>query len=94
MSSGLASGKRPGDDDILRRAASEGRVLVTLDKDFGTLAVFRNLPHTGIVRIVDVPARRQARVCLDILTRYQAELAAGAIITVGRGRVRIRLERP
>ena len=29
----------PGDEEILRRADQERRVLVTLDKDFGALAV-------------------------------------------------------
>ena len=39
----------PGDDEALRRAHAEGRVLVTLDKDFGELAVFRGEPHSGII---------------------------------------------
>jgi predicted nuclease of predicted toxin-antitoxin system len=29
----------PGDESILDYAHSEGRVLITLDKDFGTLAI-------------------------------------------------------
>ena len=40
----------PGDDEILATAHREGRVLVTLDKDFGELAVVRKQPHSGIVR--------------------------------------------
>ena len=39
----------PGDEEILARALAEGRVLVTLDKDFRELAFVRELPHTGIV---------------------------------------------
>ena len=36
----------PGDEEILARAHAEGRVLVTLDKDFGELAVVRHRrPH-------------------------------------------------
>jgi predicted nuclease of predicted toxin-antitoxin system len=31
--------KDPGDEEILTQAHREGRVLVTLDKDFGELAV-------------------------------------------------------
>lgn len=42
--------KDPGDDEILERAHREGRILVTLDKDFGELAVFRGIPHSGIIR--------------------------------------------
>ncbi len=37
--------KDPGDDEILARAQAEERVLVTLDKDFGEMAVFRGVPH-------------------------------------------------
>jgi hypothetical protein len=35
----------PGDDEILARAHREGRVLVTLDKDFGELAVVHGQPR-------------------------------------------------
>ncbi len=33
----------PGDDEILERAYREDRILVTLDKDFGELAIFYGL---------------------------------------------------
>ena len=42
----------PGDDEILALAHRERRVLVTLDKDFGELAIVHEQPHGGIVRIV------------------------------------------
>ncbi len=35
----------PGDEEILRRALAEARVLVTLDKDFGHLAIALDRPH-------------------------------------------------
>ena len=35
----------PGDDEILERAHREERLLVTLDKDFGELAIVRGMPH-------------------------------------------------
>jgi len=37
----------PGDEEILAKAHDEGRVLVTLDKDFGELAVVKRVPHSG-----------------------------------------------
>src|SRR5437867_8782513 len=40
------------DEDIIARAAAEGRILVTLDKDFGELAVVQRVPHAGIIRLV------------------------------------------
>ena len=80
----------PGDEEILLRAHSEARVLVTLDKDFGELAVLHRKPHHGIVRLVDIPARSQAGVCLHVLRLYGEELQRGAIATVEQDRIRIR----
>jgi predicted nuclease of predicted toxin-antitoxin system len=80
----------PGDDEILARAHADGRILVTIDKDFGELAIVRRLSHAGIVRLVNYPARRQAGACLSALTRYGADLQRGAIVTVEPGRLRIR----
>lgn len=80
----------PGDAEILKRAFSEQRVLVTLDKDFGELAIVQGLPHCGIVRLVGLSTREQGPACARVLERYRVELAAGAIVTVERGRVRVR----
>lgn len=80
----------PGDAEILERARSDERVLVTLDKDFGELAVVRGKPHCGIVRLVGFRAVDQAAVCDRVLQLYGADLSSGAIVTAERGRVRIR----
>jgi predicted nuclease of predicted toxin-antitoxin system len=83
----------PGDEEILLRAHGESRVLATLDKDFGEIAIVRGVPHSGIVRLVSVRAREQGRTLNDILSRYAHDLAAGAIVTVEPGRVRVRTGR-
>jgi len=80
----------PGDEEILASAHSERRVLVTLDKDFGELAIVHRFPHSGIIRLVNFPARQQGLVCLKILARYGKELLSGAIITVDSRRIRVR----
>lgn len=80
----------PGDAVILSSAHQEGRVLVTLDKDFGELAIVHGLAHHGIIRLVGIAARRQAPAILAVLTQYGSDLEDGAIITVESGRVRIR----
>jgi predicted nuclease of predicted toxin-antitoxin system len=79
-----------GDDDILSRAHAEQRILVTLDKDFGELAVRAGKPHSGIIRLVDILPRQQAAVCLRILSAHAAELQQGAIVTATTFRIRIR----
>src|SRR5947209_13595082 len=80
----------PGDEDILAQAHCEQRVLITLDKDFGELAIRRSLPHCGIVRLVNMSARQQGAVCQQVLSRYGDELTRGAILTVEADRVRVR----
>jgi len=83
----------PGDEEILLIAFRESRILVTLDKDFGELAIVHGLPHAGIIRLVNLPARQQGQVCVQILDRYSLELSRNAIATVERDRVRIRESR-
>lgn len=80
----------PGDAEILTHAHHEGRILVTLDKDFGELAIVYGIPHHGIVRLVGFPARRQGIACVQVLARYGQELLKGAVITAEPGRTRFR----
>ena len=84
----------PGDEEILRRAHGDGRVLITLDKDFGELAVLHGQPHSGIVRLVGFGARQQGPVCRQVLARHGHELLAGAIVTAEPGKLRIRSSDP
>ncbi len=80
----------PGDDAIIALAHREGRVLVTLDKDFGELAVALGRPHAGIVRLVGIRAADQGPAALAVLERYGEELELRALVTVQAGRVRVR----
>jgi predicted nuclease of predicted toxin-antitoxin system len=80
----------PGDESLLSTANLEQRVLVTLDKDFGELAVVRGQPHRGIIRLVGIAARQQAASCQDVLARHGSELTRGALITAESSRLRIR----
>ena len=82
--------KDPGDITILATAHSEQRILVTLDKDFGELAILKGCPHSGIVRLTGFKAAQMAPAIHHVVTTYQQELAAGAIITVDPERIRIR----
>ena len=80
----------PGDDEILARAHAAQRILVTLDKDFGEMAVVRGRLHSGILRLVSIAARQQASICLHVLALHGTELLSGGIITAEPGRLRIR----
>ena len=80
----------PGDEEILARARRESRILVTLDKDFGELAIVHAIAHCGILRLVHIAARQQSAVCLQVLSLHGIDLEAGAIITAEPGRLRVR----
>jgi predicted nuclease of predicted toxin-antitoxin system len=82
--------KDPGDDEILKRAHQEQRILVTLDKDFGELAIAQHVPHSGIIRLVNLSARKHAAVCLEVLRLHGEELQSGALVTAEADRLRIR----
>lgn len=80
----------PGDDEILAFAVKEERVVVTLDKDFGELAVVFGHAHSGIIRIVNFHISKHASVCLSAIGQHGEELAEGAIVTAEPGRLRVR----
>lgn len=83
--------KDPGDEEILNTAISEHRVLVTLDKDFGELAIVRGIKHYGIIRLVNISATQQAVMCNHVLALHGSELESGALVSAEPGRLRIRL---
>ena len=64
---------------------------MTLDKDFGELAIVHGIPHSGIIRLVNLGARQQATACLRVIKLHEEELKSAAIITVEPTRLRIRL---
>jgi predicted nuclease of predicted toxin-antitoxin system len=80
----------PGDEQILARAYAENRVLITLDKDFGELAVVHGEPHHGIVRLVDFRTADQPAAIEQVLALHGDKLTGGAMVTVQPGLIRIR----
>jgi predicted nuclease of predicted toxin-antitoxin system len=84
----------PGDEEILEAARRDSCILITLDKDFGELAVAFGRKHAGIVRLVDIPVRKQAFMCIRALGHYGDDLRKGALVTVEPGRVRVRPHLP
>ena len=82
-------GPDPGDRALLERAAAEGRILVTIDTDFGELVYVEQVSHAGLVRLPDVPAERRIALMAEVLERHQHALETQAIITIRSGRSRI-----
>ena len=68
----------PQADDpvVLARAAAEGRVLVTNDKDFGDLVFRARQPHAGVLllRLRDETPDSRVRVVRAVLDRWAVRL--------------------
>ena len=72
----------PGDLAILAHATEHHQSVVTLDKDFGELAIVRGVRHRGILRLVDIRAADQGLAAVAAINEHGALLAKGAIVTV------------
>ncbi|MSU61349.1 MAG: toxin-antitoxin system, toxin component, PIN family protein [Pedosphaera sp.] len=80
----------PGDSEILRIALDQERVVVTRDKDFGTLSVLGRHRHCGIIRLVELRPEQELPFCLTALEKYTADLKRGCLVTVEIHRIRVR----
>ncbi len=88
--SALAVDPRAGDERLMELALQDDRVLVTEDKDFGELVFVRRLPHGPIVRLVELTVDEQVSGMAELLERHAPDLAEPVMVTVTRGRIRIR----
>jgi predicted nuclease of predicted toxin-antitoxin system len=82
------------DEDVLRFAIAENRVLVTYNADFSDLREFPPGTHAGIIRLR--LAEQTAEILHPILHRAFQQLADkdldGKLVTVSEARVRIRAQ--
>jgi len=49
------------------------------------------MPHTGIIRLVNLGTSQQATTCLRVIKLHEDDLKAGAIVTAESNRLRVRL---
>jgi predicted nuclease of predicted toxin-antitoxin system len=82
-------GPDPGDLELLRWAADEQRILVTLDKDFGALVFLHGERSCGLIRLPDVLSGERVRLLSLVMEGFTEALAAGAVITVRGERIRV-----
>jgi len=59
-------------------------------KDFGELVFVRRLPHGPIVRPAELTVDEQVGGMAELLERHAADLTRRVIVTITRGRIRIR----
>jgi predicted nuclease of predicted toxin-antitoxin system len=84
---------RAADATIMAWALTHGYVVFTHDLDFGTALA---LTHAGGPSVVQVRGQRvlpehTGSLVVAALTRYEADLAAGALVVVDRAKSRVRV---
>jgi predicted nuclease of predicted toxin-antitoxin system len=84
--SALEHDPRASDEVLLALAIREERVLVTEDKDFSELVFVRRLPHSCIIRFVDMRVEEKVVAMRELLERHMDAIRPGASIVVTRGR--------
>ncbi len=84
---------RATDAQILDKALERGAVVATLDADFHALlaASHANAPSVVRIRIEGLKGEQMAALLVQVLTAAEAELEAGAAVSVTTHRIRIRL---
>lgn len=84
---------KPGvsDEDVLRAADSEGRIVLTEDRDFGELVVRQRLKVDGIILLELDRLSNEAEADLVAATvAAHLEKLSGNLLVIEPGRVRIR----
>lgn len=85
------SGPGLGDSAILSRAQSEGRVLVTMDKDFAALAFRHALRADSGIVLIRIPAADPQRLARSLVAAMARPMSwQGHLVTVEPDRIRIR----
>lgn len=79
------------DADILAWAMAEGRLVVTMDKDFGELVFRSGQPHAGVLLLRLEAARlaERVRVVTHVFTNHAADMP-GRFCVYQSGRLRVR----
>ncbi len=80
------------DENIIAKAASEGRVVVTLDADFHANLALSGAAGPSVIRIriEGVKAPECARLIQSVLARCEEKLSEGCMISVEEDRIRVR----
>ncbi|PMB17136.1 DUF5615 family PIN-like protein [Fischerella thermalis] len=84
--------ERLPDNKILVKARSEGRILLTVDLDFGYLLAISGaiLPSVIIFRLGNESYEIINERMAVVLNQFEEDLAAGAVISVNDNAVRVR----
>lgn len=86
---GLGSAR---DADVVAWCRAQGAIAVTLDADIHALIALSGLttPSTIRIRVQGLNGAEMARLLVDVLEGRRDALAAGAMVTIQPGRLRVR----
>jgi len=88
--SALAIDPCASDELLMQSALDDERVLITEDKDFGELVFVQGRPHGPLVRVVELSVDEQTSAVGELLDNHARQLTGAVIVTISRGRIRIR----
>jgi predicted nuclease of predicted toxin-antitoxin system len=83
-------GADPGDAAILALAVAEGRIVITIDTDFGALVFRDGAPHVGVLRLKAASAAVLADRVSALIAAHGDDLDLGAFVTDDGDGVRVR----
>jgi predicted nuclease of predicted toxin-antitoxin system len=69
--------------------AREQRIVITADKDFGTLIFLRGSSHAGVIRLPQVPVPQRIALLSTLFERHSLDEITGTIVTVRASGIRI-----
>ena len=81
--------KGASDEEIVRKAFAENRVIVTNDKYFGRLAGFNKLPGIILLRLRDESIENKVKIVSFILDSH-SDAILGNVIIVSEKKIRVR----
>jgi predicted nuclease of predicted toxin-antitoxin system len=81
---------RMRDEEILRWAVDEKRIIVTTDKDFEEMIWREGRTHCGVLRLENLPRTARKRLLQDVLVFHSQALESGAIVIAESRKIRIR----
>ncbi len=77
------------DEEVIQLAKDEGRIIITLDKDFGLLALKYSLPGLIVLRLQNQTVELRTKVIKRLLWKHSGQLP-GKIIIVSETSFRMR----
>ena len=76
------------DEDILKRAVAENRVIITNDKYFGRLAEFYKLPGIILLRLRDESVENKAKLVSFVVSSHCKDIL-GNVMVVSEKKIRV-----